>query len=394
MIDRTWWIDALRAPDGRRLLDELSNEALTPQSELRLITQLRARYDHDLVAAGLTQVKLRARAKSKFSHADQMFFTQAGLEQASSERMARHHASRFAPFDRIADLCSGIGGDLIGLAAARSVVAVDYDEVHARLGAVNAEANGVGANVRSVCAEVRDIALDGIPGAFIDPARRSEDRRFRVGASEPPLEWCFAQAEAGVALGIKAAPGIPIDLVPHGWEIEFVSERRELKESVLWSPSLATAVRRATLLPTGETLVQRDGATLAVRPPGTFLLDPDPAITRAGLVEELGETLDECWKIDTQVAFISANTALETPFGRTLRIEASIPWSLNRLKEALRSLDVGTVDIRKRGSAVDVEEIQPRLKLSGSRAATVVLTRVNDKPWTFVCFPTLASGEL
>jgi hypothetical protein len=65
-----------------------------------------------------------------------------------------------------------------------------------------------------------------------------------------------------------------------------------------------------------------------------------------------------------------------------------MPWSLARLRESLRSLDVGTVDIRKRGSAVDVEEIQRRLKLTGSRSATVVLTRVANAPWAMVCTDT------
>ena len=51
----------------------------------------------------------------------------------------------------------------------------------------------------------------------------------------------------------------------------------------------------------------------------------------------------------------------------------------------LRALDVGSVDIRKRGSAVDVEQVQRRLKLGGTRPATVVLTRVANSPWAFVC---------
>jgi predicted RNA methylase len=393
---RTAWIDALLSPQGERLLDELAREAVEPHNELRVITRFRARYDADLVANALAQIKLRARARSKFSHADRMLFTAAGLEQASSERMATHHARRFASFSRMADLCSGIGGDLIGLAAERGVIAVDYDEVHSRLGAVNAAANGVGPNVTSVCADVRDISLADIPAVFIDPARRNADRRFRAGASEPPLDWCWSLAARGISVGIKAAPGLPVDRVPEGWEVEFASEGRELKESVLWSPGLATAARRATLLASGESITADEHAQLSVREPGDFLLDPDPAVTRAGLVEELGEQLGhrygECWKIDDQVAFISSNVALVTAFGRALRVEASMPWNLKRVKEALSALDVGSVDIRKRGSAVDVDEVQRRLKLEGQRAMTLVLTRVRDRPWAFICSSVSSQG--
>ena len=109
-------------------------------------------------------------------------------------------------------------------------------------------------------------------------------------------------------------------------------------------------------------------------------------------MKELGESLGPCWQIDETIAFLSANEDLRTPFGRTLAVEASEPWSLARLKQILRALDVGVVDIRKRGSAVDVDELQRRLKLTGSRTATVVLTRVSGKPWMLVCFEPSESG--
>ena len=46
----------------------------------------------------------------------------------------------------------------------------------------------------------------------------------------------------------------------------------------------------------------------------------------------------------------------------------------------------------KSTSAVDVDELQRRLKLSGSRTATVVLTRASGKPWMLVCFEPSESG--
>jgi hypothetical protein len=317
-----------------------------------------------------------------------MYFTRAGLEQASSERMARHHASRYGAFDRVADLCCGIGGDLIGLAGSREVLAVDIDAVHLRMAALNADVNGVGGSIVARLSDARDVDLNGLAAAFIDPARRKAGKRFSVGVSEPPLTWCFALAERGIAVGVKAAPGLPTDVAPRGWELEFVSERRELKECVLWSPALASAARRATILPDGHTLTERNDAALEIREPGGFLIDPDGAVTRAGLVKELGMAVGHCWQIDDRIAFLSSNRAAETAFGRTLEIVASEAWSLGRLKQVLEALDVGGVDIRKRGSAVDVEDLQRRLKLAGTRAATVVLTRVRNKPWMFVCFPT------
>jgi len=89
---------------------------------------------------------------------------------------------------------------------------------------------------------------------------------------------------------------------------------------------------------------------------------------------------------------LTSDRAIETPFARTLEIAASEAWGLARLNQSLRALDVGSVDIRKRGSAVDVDDLHRRLNLSGSRGATVVLTRMRDKPWMFVCFPPNPAG--
>ena len=189
------------------------------------------------------------------------------------------------------------------------------------------------------------------------------------------------------AVAIKAAPGLPRELVPAGWELEFVSEARALKECTLWSPALARARRRATLLDAGASLTDDDGGeSVPVAPPGTYLLDPDPAVTRAGLVEELARGLGaDVWKIDAEIAFLSSDRDVRTPFARTLRIEASLPWNLRQLRQVLRERRIGIVDVRKRGSAVDVDTLRTRLRLQGEASATVVLTRVENRPWAFVC---------
>ena len=378
-------IDLLLSPAGQELLTRLAAEALTSENELRTITQLRKQYDPALVTAAVQQIKLRARAREKFSRADAMYFTRDGLEQASTERMGAHHADRFRDLGAMAELCTGIGGDLIALASGREVRAVDLDPVHLRLAKLNADVYGVGDRVQTVLADVRDVSLDGTRAVFIDPARRTDGRRLRPGESEPPLEWCTALVNRVAAVGIKAGPTLPDDLVPRGWEMELVSERGELKEAVLWSPTLATTTRRATVLPAGATMIHEPGPDVDVREPGAFLIDPDPAITRAGLVEELARSLGACWKIDSRIAFLSSDAKLETPFGRTLAIQASMPWSLSRLKSELRARDIGVVDIRKRGSAVDVDDLHRRLRLSGDQSAIVVLTRAADKPWMLIC---------
>ncbi len=377
-------LQLLASPIGRELLDRLARLEVTSETELRVGDVLRRDYPADLVTAALGQHELRRRAEGRFTRAQRMYFTRAGLEQATAEVIAAHRATRFAGALRVADLCCGIGGDLICLAAGREVVAVDRDPLHLRMAALNAEAYGVGNAVTAVHADVRDVDLSSVDAVFVDPARRARGHRMRTGASEPPLSWSTSLVDRVEAVGIKAAPGIPRDAVPAGWEVEFIADRRDLKEAALWSPALATGTSRATILPQGHVLLPLPGDNVEHRDPGAFLLDPNPAVTRAGLVEDLARSLG-AWKIDPQIAFLSSDQPLHTPFARTLRVLDSGPWEQKALRARLRALDIGSVDIRRRGLAGDVDELHRQLKLRGTRRATLVMTRVDDRPWALIC---------
>lgn len=382
----------LLTAQGRELLDLLHGENLGPERALQLASSLRGRYPAALVAEALTQQTLRTAARAKFSLADQMLFTRPGLEQASSELTASHAAARYPQGWLVADLCCGIGGNLIALAP-RRVLAVDRDPESLAFARHNAAVYGAAADaVAVVCADVREVALAGVDGVFIDPARRSGDHRLAAGRSEPPLRWCLDLADRVPAVGIKAAPGLPRDLVPAGWEAEFVAVGRDLKEALLWSPALATARTRATLLPSGDTLTQADpGPDIPVDAPGAFLFDPSPAVTRAGLVQELGRRLG-AWQIDPEIAFLSAGHELRTPFARTLRVLESAPWHERNFARKLAELRIGAADIRRRGLPGDVQQIHRRLGLHGPGRATVVITRHRGRPWGLICADMSGSG--
>jgi len=363
----------LTAPQARALLAAPELLAAASARDLRVAERLRAQWPADLVAAASEQSELRERARDKIGYADALLLTRAGLEQASSAAVAAHRARRFAPVDGpVADLCCGIGVDLMALARVAQCVGVDRDETHAVCAAHNARA-------ATVVADVRTIRVDRLAAVFVDPARRSGERR---GGYEPPLAWCLSLPAARVA--VKAAPGLDLAVVPSGWEAEFVAEGRALKEACLWSPGWATTTRRATVLPAGATLVASGAPVADVRPPGRFVLDPSPAVTRAGLVAELAAQLD-AGQIDPHIAFLTADAPLASPFGRSLRVEASLPFGVKPLAAELRRLDIGAVDLRRRGLAGDVEDLRRRLRLRGSRRGTVLLTRVVDRPWALVC---------
>jgi THUMP domain-like/RNA cap guanine-N2 methyltransferase len=376
-------IEKLNSPEGLDLLQQLRGKELTAADYLAVGSRLRERHAPDLVAAALSLTELRALGRAKFSRACQMWFTRAGLEQASSELVSRHIARRYEGCTRIADLCTGIGGNLIMLAQHAPVLAVDADPVHVKMAGLNAEVYGHTA-VKLLTDNVQQVKLGHTDAVFIDPARREGQRRLTAGRSVPPLRWCLSLTDLAASVGVKVAPGIPGDLIPLDWEAEFISEDRKLRSAILWSPAMRTAARRATLLGLGLTLTPEPGPPVEIAPVGRYVIDPDPAVTRAGAVEDLARAL-QLWKIDEHIAFLSGDELVRTPFGRTLKVEASMPWSRKRLRAAVRAAGAGSVDIRKRGSAVNVDDLRQSLDLSGDRRLTIVLTRAAGRPWALIC---------
>jgi SAM-dependent methyltransferase len=362
----------------------------------------------ELCAAALTQAALRRRGRAKFGPvADRMWFTPDGLEQSTRSDVAAHRATRFATFaadrpgpTRLADLCCGIGADLIALAATgASIVGVERDP----LTAAAAEANATEVAVRPgsneldiVCADVESFELDGVDAAYIDPSRRSHGRRtFDVRAYSP--RWGFVTELLDLLpAAAKLAPGIPHDVVPLGVEMEFVSDHGDLKEAVLWSRELATqgVRRRATVLPSGAALTSAHAAEAptAVGPVRRYLYEPDPAVVRAHLVGAAAVTLDATL-LDASTAYLSGDSLVASPFARAFEVSDVMPFSLKRLRELLRHQSVGAVTIMKRGSAVDVEQLRRDLRLEGDRHAVVVLALVGGSHHAIVGKPVTHPAE-
>ena len=132
---------ALLTPEAMTLLDD-APAVESSADALALVTKLRAAGGSPaVVAAVVTQSKLRRRAVAKFGpFAERMLFTDAGLQQATRLQVAAHHANRFrqAGAVSVADLGCGIGADAMAFASlGLEVTAYDLDEVTAAIAAHN-----------------------------------------------------------------------------------------------------------------------------------------------------------------------------------------------------------------------------------------------------------------
>jgi hypothetical protein len=377
----------LLSPDGWALLSALppydEQQAMALSERLR-----RDGFDADLVAAALTQSRLRAKAHDKLGEfADGMLFTPAGLEQATRLVVAAHHARRYvsAGVTHVADLTSGLGADAMAMAGmGLRVLAVDADETTAALATVNLR-HFPEAVVRHGDGLAVDLVAEGVDGVYADPARRTSggSRVFDPAAYAPPLDSVLAVCERVPALGLKLGPGVPHSALPEDAEAQWVSVDGDVVELGLWFGPLAPdGPGRSALLLTslgGSSIVRRpageDPEPPPVGPVGAYLYEPDGAVIRAGLVAEVAAEV-RGRLLDRTIAYVTSDALQPTPHATVYRVLDTLPFGLKRLRAYLRERDVGSLTIKKRGTAVVPEQLRRQLDLRGSQPATIVLTRV------------------
>ncbi|MBV9640749.1 MAG: class I SAM-dependent methyltransferase [Mycobacteriaceae bacterium] len=332
-------------------------------------------------------VLLRRRAAAKFGAVGAWLFTDDALQQATAAAVAAHRAARLAG-RTVHDVTCSIGTELAQLRQVANVLGSDIDPV--RLAMARHNVAGV--------ALLRADALHPVSrntAVFADPGRRSgARRRFDPRDYTPPLDRLL-DTYAGRDLVVKCSPGIDFEwLSGAGFEgeIEVTSLGGAVREACLWPPGLArTGVsRRATILDGHGALTQitdEDPDDCPVAPAGRWIIDPDGAVVRAGLVRHYAAR-HNLWQLDPRIAYLSG---AQLPSGvRGFEVLEEIPFGERRMRQALAARDCGAVEILVRGVDVDPAALRPRLRLRGTQQLSVVITRVGTRPArlaAFICRP-------
>jgi len=358
----------------------------------------------EVAAAALATAfaRRRARESKKFDRPDEMFFTHAGYEQASSSAVASHRSERFAGLPVVYDLCCGIGSDTIALAMAeRSIVAVDLDVDALACAANNACAFGVEKRIRFELEDAQFVPLAGAAAAFADPSRRQGHVRTRDGdAYQPALHKLIARARdiSDARLCVKVAPGFDVDapevrdaLGGISMEAEFVSERGVCKEAALWCGAFARAdgARRATVIDRGGAHVLDGDPAVKPRagPVKAYLGEPDSAVIRAGLIGTVCEAQDAT-TLDARVAYLTAAHAAPGPFVRWYPVRDALPFGVKRLRSYLRERAVGELIVKTRAFPIRPDELRALVHPSGDGRAVLFCTTIGEKKTVIVCDPT------
>ncbi len=329
---------------------------------------------------------LRRKAAPKLPGTQGWLFTDEALQQSTAAPVAAHRAARLAG-RTVHDATCSIGTELAALhRGAAAVVGSDLDPV--RLAMARHNLGGAVALCRADA--LMPITRDDTV-VIADPARRSGGRRrFDPRDYSPPLDALLA-AHRARQLVVKCAPGIDFDsLAQLGFagEVEVTSWAGSVREACLWPAALTDRgiTRRATILERGEQVTDADPDHCPTGRPGRWIVDPDGAVVRAGLVRHYGAR-HGLWQLDPDIAYLTGDTL---PAGvRGFEVLEELAFREKTLRQALSALDCGPLEILVRGVAVDPDELRRRMRTRGGTSLSVVLTRIGTgtgaRATAFIC---------
>ncbi|MCV7379431.1 SAM-dependent methyltransferase [Mycobacterium alsense] len=384
-------VDYLRSGPGVAALDAVGRLELTDDTRLADIAATRARFgDRAPVLVETTLLRRRAAERLGELGVSGWLFTEEALQQATAAPVALHRAGRLRGH-LVHDVTCSIGTELAALRR-RGVRAVgsDIDAVRLAMARHNLGTDGFAAGLCRADA-LRPVTRGAV--ILADPARRGGGRRrFGIDDYRPGLRALF-DAHRGRDLVVKCSPGIDFGQLRRlgfDGEIEVTSHRGSVREACLWSVGLASpgVRRRASVLDLGEEITDAEPDECGVRPAGRWIVDPDGAVVRAGLVRHYGAR-HGLWQLDPDIAYLSGDRL--PPGVRGFEVLEQLAFDERRLRHALAALDCGALEILVRGVRVDPDALRRRLRPRGGRPLSVVIARIGSgsaaHAAAFVCRP-------
>ena len=389
-------------------LSDAASLPLTKKSMVADVAHLKETYGDN--ARALVEVALARRsAAAKFSaaRAEQWIMDSDSVQQATPQVVAEFRAAHLLSLGvrDVVDVTCSVGTELAALAAAaagagRAVPAAPSGQA------------GVGAGFQRIIGgdldpqrvrmarhnvpDVPAIDMDALrpalstsvlaPGTVVlaDPARRTSSGRVtKLSDLRPRLEDLAAvYSEQGIDTAIKCAPGI--DYTEFDGQVDVVSVDGNVKEACLYTPGLSQCGRRAVMLgvASGQQEIIDDHMPEQdkVAEVGKYIVDPDGAVVRAGLVRHYAAKYG-LWQLDERIAYLTGPAV--PPGRRGFEVLEQVP--IKHVRKALVARGIGAVEILVRGVDINPDEVRKKWKLKGSEEASVVVTRIGDKAWAFIC---------
>lgn len=383
---------------GSPLINDATTYQLTKKTLVQDLSHLRkAHGEHARALVELVQ----ARRSGKLP--DSWLMDSESVQQATPPVVAAWRAEvlKAAGVESAVDVTCSIGTELHALSSAGlRALGGDLDHQRLRMARFNVPEAPVVRMDALRPAFAGDLKSGALRSGVVvaDPARRNSSGRIsKLEDLQPPLPELLDCYDKMV---VKCAPGI--DYSEFDGHVEVVSVDGGVKEACLYSPAILGRGRRAVVMGASsvkETVTSDEPETDRVGGVGRYIVDPDGAIVRAGLVRQYAAR-HGLWQLDPHIAYLTGD---ELPAGvRGFEVVEEVP--LKKARSALVGLGAKSVEILVRGVDVDPDELRKKWKLkkgnaggnggaSGAGAAdtaySVVVTRIGEggaaKAVAFIC---------
>lgn len=356
--------------------------ALGPDLELIPSTLIRDRAvlekefgDHARVVSELLAAQRSARGKMP----EHWLTDSDAAQQATPQLVAEYRAQLIKDFGAatVHDVTCSVGSEGASIRKQQlSWIGSDLDRVRLAM----AQANLADANVLLCQAD----ALQPISSADVivaDPARRANGRRITDPAKLLPPLPDLVEAHRGRELAVKCAPGI--DYSEWSGLVSVVSLDGGVKETCLYTEGFRSGIREAVVLRAdgSREIVRSDEPDdTTVAEPGTWMIEPDGAIIRAGLVRHWAHR-HKLWMVDPHIAFLTGDELPAATSG--FRFLEAVPFK--RLKAALANYQPRALEILVRGVDVNPDQLRKKMKLKGHRQMAVLIARTGNSPTAYIC---------
>lgn len=383
-------IKYLKSPAG---VEAYQEHYLKSDQELELLA-LKDKGNNPYLGPLVSLIKLRRRAKDKFSRSEDMFFTSLSLEQATSEIVATYIASRFKKDWMVIDLTCGLGANAIFLAQqVKKVIAVDLEAEKINCARENAAVYGVNEKMEFM---VGDAFLNIKPADafFLDPDRNlggfTKTRSF-LNSSPSLLEILPKLLSVTKNIAVKISPAFDYEelkLLPLEPEVEVISENNNCKVAMLWFGDFKTAKRRATGFKKGVnfSIINSDNVEVTeISLPLKYLYEPDKAISKAHLVDEVAHSFS-LKKLDYNLSFLTGNELINDPQGifRKFLVLSSGQFTLKQFKKFIKEQKIDRAEIITKNFRMMADDIRGRLKIKEGGDYSLIFLGLKNQEKYFI----------
>ena len=344
-----------------------------------------SRHKHWPSRAIVEQVDCRQKAKDKLPSWLKygILLDNTALQQASSEATARYKATLDICCGKTAmDITGGLGVDAAALSVKfKTFHYIDRNPVMCLIAEYNFEKLGLGNIVvhnNDGLKELTTYPDHSFDLIYADPSRRTDGRRvisLQNSVPDIPGNLDLMKRKARHIL-LKLSPMMDITetvrLLPGISVIDVVSHRGECKELLAILDTDDTDPESVMIRATQLDANGRVSYTLnhpfdqkiqsETKPAGNYLYNPDPAFTKAEMIDVLCREFD-LFRLHSAVIYLTSDSLIPSFPGKIYQTRCVLPAHKRDIAAYLKSTMIGQANIASRGFPETPESLYKRLKL-------------------------------